>query len=357
VGHEFDLPAEVQELLAKGTVLPAHPLALTERRTLDRRHQRALTRYYAAAGAGGVALGVHSTQFQIREPSVNLLQPVLELAAETIDQMALKRPFIKVAGIVGPTEQAISEAELAKSLGYHLGLVSMGGLSDFDETALIERMRRISEVIPVFGFYLQPAVGGRVLSRRVWEEIAEIPGLLAIKIAPFDRYRTLDVVRAVAESSRCSQIALYTGNDDNIVVDLLTPYRFWIDGQVVEKRIVGGLLGHWAVWTKRAVEMFERIKEIRGQENIPQNLLTEAAEITAMNAILFDAEHDFQGSIAGIHEILYRQGLLAGTWCLDPGDRLSPGQMEDIVGMMEQFESYHDDVFVAKHLASWLDDG
>ncbi len=357
MGHEFDLPAEVQELLAKGTVLPAHPLALTERRTLDRRHQRALTRYYAAAGAGGVALGVHSTQFQIREPSVNLLQPVLELAAETIDQMALKRPFIKVAGIVGPTEQAISEAELAKSLGYHLGLVSMGGLSDFDETALIERMRRISEVIPVFGFYLQPAVGGRVLSRRVWEEIAEIPGLLAIKIAPFDRYRTLDVVRAVAESSRCSQIALYTGNDDNIVVDLLTPYRFWIDGQVVEKRIVGGLLGHWAVWTKRAVEMFERIKEIRGQENIPQNLLTEAAEITAMNAILFDAEHDFQGSIAGIHEILYRQGLLAGTWCLDPGDRLSPGQMEDIVGMMEQFESYHDDVFVAKHLASWLDDG
>ena len=357
MGHALDLPAGVRQLLAKGTVIPAHPLALTQRRTLDRRHQRALTRYYAAAGAGGVAVGVHTTQFQIREPSINLLQPVLELAAETIDQMALARPFIKVAGIVGPTAQAVSEAQLAKSLGYHLGLLSMGGLSNLDETALIERTRRIGEVIPVFGFYLQPAVGGRVLSRRFWEEVVEIPTLLAIKIAPFDRYRTLEVVRALAASSRSSQVALYTGNDDHIVVDLLTPYRFWIDGRWVEQRIVGGLLGHWAVWTKRAVELFERVQEIIGQENIPRNLLTEAAEITAMNAILFDVAHNFQGSIAGIHEILYRQGLLAGTWCLDPEDRLSPGQMEDIVGVMEQFESYRDDTFVAKHLASWLDDG
>lgn len=348
------LPLHIAELLYTGTVIPAHPLALTEHRELDVLHQRALTRYYAASGAGGVAVGVHTTQFQIRDPEFDLLRPVLELAAETIDQMALARPFIKIAGLVGPTDQALAEADLAKSLGYHLGLLSVGGLAEWTENALLQRVREVAGVIPVFGFYLQPAVGGRVLSRTFWEQMCEIPGVYAIKMAPFNRYQTLDVVRAACASTRSDDIALYTGNDDNIVIDLLTRFRFEINGRLVEKQIVGGLLGHWSVWTKRVVEIFAWIQEVRERVEIPAELLTLATQITDVNAALFDAAHDFAGCIAGLHKILHRQGLLAGTWCLNPEEGLSVGQSEEIERVCQEYGNLTDDSFVNEHLFSWL---
>lgn len=348
-----NLTSDIRELLYSGTVIPAHPLALNEKRHLDVEHQRALTRYYVDSGVGGIAVGVHTTQFEIRNPGVGLFRPVLELAAETVDELRLKRPFLKVAGIVGPTKQALAEAEQAAELGYHLGLLSTGGLTDWTEDAILERVREVAQVIPVFGFYLQPAVGGRVLSRNFWEQMCDIPGVLAIKMAPFDRYRTLDVARAVCASRRRDDIALYTGNDDNIIVDLLTRFRFVIDGRVVEKRIVGGLLGHWAVWTKRVVEWFERIKEARDCGDIPAEFLTLAAQVTDANAALFDPAHQFAGCIPGIHEILRRQGLMSGTWCLNPNERLSPGQLQEIDRVCEEYPHLTDDVFVREHVAAW----
>lgn len=345
----------LRELLNTGTVIPAHPLALTRERKLDVRHQRALTRYYAASGAGGIAVGVHTTQFQIRDPGIDLLKPVLELAAETVDQMRLARPFLKIAGILGSTPQAVAEAEQARSLGYHLGLLSMGGLPEWPERALLERVRAVAEVIPVFGFYLQPAVGGRYLSRDFWERFCDIPGVYAIKVSPFNRYHTLDVMHAVCYSGHPDDIALYTGNDDNILLDLLTRFRFAVNGRWVEKRIVGGLLGHWAIWTHRAVEIFRSIQEVRDHPEVPAVLLTLAAQITAANAAVFDAAHNFAGCIPGIHEILRRQGLLAGTWCLDPKETLSPGQLEEIQAVCQELDHLSDDAFVRAHRLSWLD--
>ncbi len=255
------LDSAIHNLLQQGTAIPAHPLVLQQNLKLDEARQRQLTRYYMASGAGGVAVGVHTTQFEIRKPEINLLEPVLKMAAEEIEKAKLERPFIKVAGICGPTEQAIKEAELAVKYGYHLGLVSMGGLAAYSETELIKRVETISKIIPVFGFYLQPAVGGRILSYEFWKDFAAIPNVQAIKVAAFNRYQTLDVVRAVCNSSRRNDIALYTGNDDNIVADLLTPYRFTINNEIIEKRFVGGLLGHYAVWTKKSVELFQEIKQ------------------------------------------------------------------------------------------------
>lgn len=324
------LPDDLAQHLQRGSVIPAHPLALDADRRLDARRQCDLTRYYADAGAGGVAVGVHTTQFAIREPGVNLLRPVLELASQTVDELRLDRPFLKVAGIVGKTPQAVAEARLAAGLGYHMGLLSMGGLDDFSHADLLLRVREVAQIIPVFGFYLQPAVGGRVLDRAFWEQMCDIPGVVAIKMAPFDRYRTLDVVRAVCASDRRDEIALYTGNDDNIVVDLLTRFRFQVDGRWVEKRVVGGLLGHFAVWTRRAVQWFEQVRAAREKEEIPHSMLTLAAQVTDANAALFDAAHGFAGCIPGIHEVLRRQGLLAGVWCLDPHERLSPGQADEL---------------------------
>ncbi|MGZ8559208.1 MAG: dihydrodipicolinate synthase family protein, partial [Chitinophagaceae bacterium] len=252
MSKQKELHPSIQKALQEGVVIPAHPLALTNDRQLDEKRQRLLTRYYIASGAGGVAVGVHTTQFEIRRPEINLLEPVLKIAADEIEQAALKYPFIKVAGICGPTDISQQEAELAMKYGYHLGLISMGGLAGYSEAGLIKRVEAISQIIPVFGFYLQPAVGGRILSYEFWKDFAEISNVQAIKVAAFNRYQTLDVVRAVCNSSRRNEIALYTGNDDNIVADLLTPYQFVIDGEKVEKRFVGGLLGHWAVWTKKA---------------------------------------------------------------------------------------------------------
>lgn len=348
----YNLKPEALSLLYEGTVIPAHPLALTEDRRLDERRQRALTRYYMAAGAGGVAVGVHTTQFEIRKPEIGLFEPVLRLAAETIAEANLTRPFIKVAGICGPTKQAVAEAELAVSLGYDFGLLSNGGLGDWSDEALLERTREVAKIIPVFGFYLQPSVGGRLLSYDFWRRFADIPGVMAIKIAPFNRYQTIDVVRAVCESDRRDEIALYTGNDDNIVADLLTTFEFMVHGRAVRKRIVGGLLGQWAVWTHKAVELLETVK--RADANAIDRLLTLNVQLTDANAALFDPAHGFAGCIPGIHEILRRQGLLAGRWCLNPDETLSPGQMEEIDRVCRDYPHLTDDEFVKAHLAEWL---
>jgi hypothetical protein len=341
------LNTAITDLLHQGTVIPAHPLALNQDLSVNETRQRLLTKYYMASGAGGVAVGVHTTQFEIRKPEINLLETVLRMAAEEIEQAKLIMPFIKVAGICGPTEQAVSEAKLAVKHGYHFGLVSMGGLSDYTEVELIKRAIRIAEIIPVFGFYLQPAVGGRLLSYEFWRSFAEIPNVQAIKVAAFNRYQTLDVVRAVCDSSRRDEIALYTGNDDNIVADLLTPYRFEVNGQQVEKRFVGGLLGHWAVWTTKAVELFNEIKNCVANDYAgAEKLLSKGVEVTDMNAVIFDVKNSFKGCIAGIHEVLRRQGLLEGTWCLSPEEELSLRQTEEIDRLYKMYSSYTDDAFV-----------
>ncbi|MFD0868395.1 MULTISPECIES: dihydrodipicolinate synthase family protein [Paenibacillus] len=350
-----ELTPEQLRALHDGLAIPAHPLALDENRKLDERRQRALTRYYMAAGAGGVAVGVHSTQFEIRDKDVNLLEPVLRLAAEEVDRANLDRPFLKIAGICGPTEQAIAEAELAVRLGYDMGLLSMGGLQNWTEEQILDRTRAVAEIIPVFGFYLQPSVGGRIFSFRFWEQFANIPGVMAIKMAPFNRYQTIDVARAVCYSERRDEIALYTGNDDNIVNDLLSVYRFQVNGQPVEKRIVGGLLGHWAVWTRKAVELLEEIKQVRNNEQLSAEWLTRNIEVTETNAAFFDPANHFAGCIPGIHEVLRRQGLLAGRWCLNPKEELSPGQMEEIDRMYRDYPHLNDDKFVKQHLNEWLE--
>ncbi len=328
---------DLRAKLCEGRVIPAHPLALTADRRLDERRQRALSRYYLAAGAGGLAVGVHTTQFAIREPQVALLEPVLRLAAEEMRG----HDVVKIAGVVGPAPQAAREAELARSLGYDAALLSLAGVDD-----LMRHVRTIASIIPVFGFYLQPAVGGRLLPYDFWKRFVQIDNVVAIKVAPFNRYQTLDVVRALAESQR-SDIALYTGNDDNILLDLVTEFDFR-GGRTV--RFAGGLLGHWAVWTQRAVEHLNMTR----QGAITPAMLTLAQQITDANAALFDAANGFRGCIAGLHEVLRRQGLLEGRWCLDPTEDLSPGQMEEIDRVVKAYPELTDDAFVREHLEDWL---
>lgn len=350
---KIQLNPALEALLKAGTVIPAHPLALNSERKLDEEKQRQLTRYYMASGAGGIAIAVHSTQFEIRDPEVNLFEKVLELAAEEIDKAKLSRPFLKIAGICGPTEQAQREANLAVRYGYDMGLLSMGGLTGWSEEDILDRTRAIAAIIPVFGFYLQPSVGGRIFSYDFWLEFAEIENVMAIKAASFNRYQTLDVMRAVANSSRRDSIAMYTGNDDNIIADLLTTYRFDVNGKTIEKGFAGGLLGHWAVWTHRVVELMEEIKACRkgrdGEKFI--ELLTKGIAITDVNAAIFDPANNFHGCIPGIHEILRRQGLLDGRWCLNPKEELSPGQMEEIDRVYAAYPDLNDDEFVRKFLA------
>lgn len=345
------LQPDIKALLHRGTVIPAHPLALSADRKLDEMRQRRLTQYYLAAGAGGVAVGVHTTQFAIRQPEINLYEKVLTLAIEEMEQYPSDRPIIKVAGVSGPTAQAVQEAELAKKLGYDLVLVSSNGLGLWHEEELLERARALGEVMPLFGFYLQPAVGGKLLSRSFWESFADIPSVCAIKMAPFNRYQTLDVVQAVCQSGRHSEIALYTGNDDNILVDLLTTFEINTPGGKVRKDIVGGLLGHWAVWTRKAVQLLDRVHRLKQNgTSIPAEMLTEAIRITDSNAAFFDAQNNFLGCIAGIHEVLRRQGLLEGTWCLDPEEDLSTGQMEEIDRVYRAYPELNDDTFVERFL-------
>jgi dihydrodipicolinate synthase/N-acetylneuraminate lyase len=340
-----------RERLREGVAIPAHPLALTSTRKLDERRQRALTRYYLAAGAGGVAVGVHTTQFEIRDARFGLFEPVLELAMEELRAAGAGADAVKVAGIVGGTPQAVREAEFAAQCGYDLGLLSLAAWRDAPVSGLLAHVRAVAEAIPLFGFYLQPAVGGRILPYAFWREFAEMPRVAAIKIAPFNRYQTIDVVRAVADSGRADEIALYTGNDDNIVADLLTPFRFGTR----TLRLAGGLLGHWAVWTLQAVKMLEQVHQAARREEPPASRwLTLGAEITDANAAFFDAPNQFRGCIPGIHEVLRRQGLLAGRWCLNPDEDLSPGQAGEIERVYRAYPHLNDDAFVREHLDEWL---
>jgi dihydrodipicolinate synthase/N-acetylneuraminate lyase len=350
-----DLVSNIRQALAKGAVIPAHPLALTAERRLDELRQRALTRYYVAAGAGGLAIGVHTTQFAIREPRVGLFEAVLRLAAEEMDRADRTRhtPMIRIGGICGKTPQAVREAQLLADLGYSAGLLSLEALKDSDDASLVAHCQNVAEVLPLIGFYLQPTVGGRVLSHRFWRRFSEIENVVAIKIAPFNRYQTLDVVRAVAESGR--DIALYTGNDDNIVMDLLASFCFQVGGEVRERRIVGGLLGHWAVWTHRAVTLLRQCHTVAsGTDGIPAELVRRSVEITDANAAFFDAAHNFAGCIAGLHEVLRRQGLLEGIWCLNPHETLSPGQQQEIDRVYQAYPHLNDDDFVREGRDAWL---
>jgi dihydrodipicolinate synthase/N-acetylneuraminate lyase len=355
-----ELPAELRDALRKGMVIPAHPLALNEHRQLDLRRQRALTRYYVDAGAGGLAVGVHTTQFAIRQPAVGLLDTVLTLASQTMDDWGARRgrTLLKVAGICGLTDQAVGEAGLALDRGYHAGLLSLAAWPSASTDQLIDHCQEVARLIPVFGFYLQPAAGGRLLPFEFWRRFVEIDNVLAIKIAPFNRYQTLDVLRAIAAAGRQDEIALYTGNDDHILLDLLTVHRFASAPAVPPVRVVGGLLGQWAVWTRRAVESLAQIQQLMATEPaVPARWLTEAAQLTDANAALFDAANGFRGCIPGIHEVLRRQGLLTGTWCLDPHETLSPGQREEIDRVCRDYPHLTDDAFVREHLDDWLGSG
>jgi dihydrodipicolinate synthase/N-acetylneuraminate lyase len=342
--------------LHNGTVIPANPLALDENRQFDEKHQRAIVRYYLDSGVGGLAVAVHTTQFEIREPKHNLLERVLRVAKEEATKFEAENntTIVMVAGACGPKEQAVREAELAKSMGYDAVLLSPGGLGALSEDEMVERTQAVADVLPVIGFYLQPSVGGRVFTYNYWERICAIKNVVAIKAAPFNRYCTFDVVRAAALSPRSDEIALYTGNDDNIVIDLVSNYSFTVDGKKYEKRFIGGLLGHWSVWTKTAVDMFNKLKEIRTGEQIPAEVLKLANEVTDTNAAFFDTANGFKGCIAGLHEVLRRQGLMKGIWCLNPEETMSPGQKEEIDRVYKMYPHLNDDAFVKAGLEKWF---
>lgn len=352
-GLTFNVRAHLQA----GHVIPAHPLALTPMRDMDERHQRALTRYYVAAGAGGMAVGVHTTGFPIHDSKIGLYRPVLELAAETATASLANapRPFVRVAGLIGDTAQALREAQIALALGYHCGLLSLGAWRDATDEAILAHCRRVAEAIPLFGFYLQPAVGGRRLGYRFWREFAEIANVVAIKVAPFDRYATLDVVRALADAGR-DDIALYTGNDDAIVPDLVTDIPVSSGGRAYTRHFVGGLLGQWAVWTHTAVQMLDEIKSWRatGATSMPREWLTRGAALTMANAVIFDAANNYTGCLPGILEILRLQGLVRGTWTFDTHEQLSPGQGEMLARLSVLYPELIDDAFVEANRDSWL---
>jgi hypothetical protein len=349
------LTREKSQALARGVVIPALPLALNRQRKFDERRERALLRYYLEAGAGGLAVAVHTTQFEIRLPEVGLFRPVLELAQEEQKRFAAvhRRSTIMIAGVLGRTKQALREAELAASLGYDAILLSLGALKDATNPELLQHCRAVAAVLPVIGFYLQPAVGGRKLDVDFWRAFAAIENVVAIKMAPFNRYQTLDVIRGVVESGRAGDIALYTGNDDNIVADLLTRFTFANGKQRVSKRVVGGLLGHWAVWTKQAVALLERAHRAKTGAEVSR-LLELGVQVTDCNAAFFDAAHGFAGCITGLHEVLRRQGLLAGLWTLNEHEALSPGQKTEIDRVYRAYPELNDDAFVAANLDRWL---
>ncbi|RIJ46987.1 dihydrodipicolinate synthase family protein [Maribellus luteus] len=351
-----EIQQNILDAFKKGTVIPALPLALDKNRKLDERRQRALMRYYLDAGAGGVAVAVHTTQFEIRWPGVDLFKPVLEIAREEFDRFEAKehKPVFRVAGVIGKTEQAVAEAKQALDSGFHAVLLSVAAFANATNNEIIEHCRAVASVMPVIGFYLQPAVGGRRLDTTFWREFARIENVIAIKMAPFNRYHTFDVVRGVAESGRADEIALYTGNDDNILVDLLAEYKIDVGGQVVKKQIVGGLLGHWAVWTRSAVQLLEKVQQGEMDGDI-REVLTLANQITDSNAAFFDVANNFAGCITGIHEVLRRQGLLEGIWTLNPDEALSPGQKEEIDRVYAAYPHLNDDEFVRENLHKWLE--
>ncbi|HSU58652.1 MAG TPA: hypothetical protein VLI55_05010 [Bryobacteraceae bacterium] len=353
MASDSKLDPQAAAILKQGVVIPAHPLALNAHRKFDERRQAALTRYYCDAGAGGIAAGVHTTQFAIRDPQFGLFEPVLNLVASTARQYerASGKRILKIAGLCGQTGQAVREARFAREAGFDLGLLNLAAMGSASHPELIAHCRAVGEEIPLFGFYLQPAVGGRILEYGFWREFCQIEAVAAIKVAPFNRYQTLDVMRAVAYSGRALKIALYTGNDDNIIPDLLADFRLKDE----TLHFSGGLLGQWAVWTKRAVELLAVIQNCRcdgGRGAL--DILERSASLTDANAALFDVQNQFAGCIAGLHEILRRQGLLAGRWCLDPNEDLSPGQMEEIDRVCASYPELQDDEFVKSNLDRWL---
>lgn len=344
------------QILARGTVIPATPLALTKERKADEKRLRLLMNYYLDSGAGGIATAVHTTQFEIRRPDVALFEPVLRIVSDEIDRYEKRtgRVILKIAGVCGKTEQALAEANLAKQYGFDAVLLSPGSLKDLSEEEMLERTRAVAAIMPVIGFYLQPSVGGRLFTYDYWSKLCAIPNVVAIKCAPFNRYMTADVIRAAALSPRRDEIALYTGNDDNIVIDLLTRYRFQTkDGTTVEKGFCGGLLGHWSVWTRRAVEIFEWTQREKKNDTVSQELLTLAAEVTDSNSAVFDTPHTFAGVIPGVHEVLRRQGLMENILCINPEETLSPGQSENITRVCEAYPHLTDDEFIKAHIDEW----
>jgi hypothetical protein len=349
--HHSAMKSEVRRLISDGTVIPAHPLALDASRALDVTHQRALARYYIDAGAGGLAVGVHTTQFAIRD--VGLYRPVLELAAETAAAWT-ERPLALVAGLAGPTQQAVAEAETARGIGYHAGLLSLAAMKSASEDEIIFHCETVAREIPLVGFYLQPAVGGVILSADFWRRFAGIDNVIAIKVAPFNRYRTLDVLRGVAAAGALDRIALYTGNDDHILLDLTLPFDLRDNGVTTRAWFRGGLLGHWSVWTENAIRQFEMCRDARGRDTVPADLLALDARVTDCNSAFFDVANNFHGCIAGCHEVLRRQGLMRGIWCLDPNEGLSPGQIEEIDRVCNEHADLSDDSFVAANLSKWL---
>ena len=349
--HHSTMDSEVRRMIGEGTVIPAHPLALNADRGLDTVHQRALTRYYIDCGAGGLAVGVHTTQFAIRD--VGLYRPVLELAAETVAAWT-KRPVALIAGLVGPTKQATAEAQIARGIGYHAGLLSLAAMNSASENEIIAHCEAVAREIPLVGFYLQPAVGGIILNAEFWRRFALIDNVIAIKVAPFNRYRTLDVLRGVAAAGALDRVALYTGNDDHILLDLTLPFDLRERGVTTRAYFRGGLLGHWSVWTASAIKQFEMCRAARHKPTVPADLLALDARVTDCNSAFFDIANNFHGCIAGCHEILRRQGLMQGIWCLDPAEGLSPGQMKEIDRVCNEHADLSDDDFVAARLQKWL---
>jgi Dihydrodipicolinate synthetase family len=349
--HHSQIESEVRRLIGDGTVLPAHPLALDANRKFDKIHQRALTRYYIDAGSGGLAVGVHTTQFAIRD--AGLYRPVLELAAQTASDWTT-RPLVLVAGLAGPTRQALAEADIARGVGYHAGLLSLAAMKSASEDEIVAHCEAVAHEIPLIGFYLQPAVGGVILSANFWRRFAAIDNVIAIKIAPFNRYRTLDVLRGVFAAGALERITLYTGNDDHILLDLTLPFDLRDNGVTVRTHIRGGLLGHWSVWTQSAIKQFEACRAARNKTAVPADLLALDARVTDCNSAFFDVANNFLGCIAGCHEVLRRQGLMEGIWCLDPQEGLSPGQLKEIDRVCNEHADLCDDDFVAANLQKWL---
>jgi dihydrodipicolinate synthase/N-acetylneuraminate lyase len=349
------IPKDIITDLNKGVVVPALPLALNSNRKLDERRQRALFRYYLDSGAGGIAVAVHTTQFAIRQAEIGLFTPLLEIANEEFNRFTSKnkRPVIRIAGAIGKTDQATKEAKLALDNGFHAVLLSVAAFRDSANSEIIQHCKAVAEIIPIIGFYLQPAVGGRKLDVNFWREFAQIENVIAIKMAPFNRYQTFDVMRGVIESGRADKIALYTGNDDSILVDLLSEYKIQLNNSIVKKRIIGGLLGHWAVWTQSAVKLLKSVHKGEFDNDTRQALIL-ANQITDSNAAFFDAANNFAGCIVGLHEVLRRQGILEGLWTLDKSEVLSPGQKDEIDRVYSSYPDLNDDTFIAENIDSWL---